>query len=131
MTTQLELTRIEPLTLLDTETFDAYSSGQFLKPHIQINREIFASKEIKIDEIYFAINNNDGAEFIHPYRVTVGKTYYKYAFVGFDEVEKTLYWFFKGVSKTKDRTQAIQIYNALVAYCEEKQPNIQPLIIKR
>jgi len=131
MTTQLELTIIEPITLLDIDTFDAYSSGAFKNDSLKINRELFKGKEIKIGEIYFSINEIDGVEFLHPYRVSVGKTFYRYAFVGYDAIKKELFWFFQGVSKTKERDKAFQIYHALVQYCEDKAPNIQPLIIKR
>jgi hypothetical protein len=129
--TKLELTKIEPTALLDADTFDAYSNGTFTQDVVELNRELFKGKEIVVDGVYFAINSTDVGNFIHPYRFSVRRTMYYYAFMGYDTTENALYWFFQGVSKTNDRAKAQVIYNALIDYCNQNSPTIKPYMIKR
>jgi hypothetical protein len=128
----LELTAIEPTALLDTDTFDAYSNGDFDREMIEVNRQLYQGlTEINVNGIYFATTKADIGEFIHPYRVAVRRKLYFYAFVGYDQSANKLYWFFQGVSRTSEREKAAKIYKALVGYCESSQPNIKPYMIKK
>jgi hypothetical protein len=130
---KLELTTLDPLTLLDMDTYDAVLGGRMTKDLIEMNMDIFKGCEIlMLDNIAFAIST-DGQErkFLNPFRVRVGTKNYRYAFLCYTPETQKLHWFFKGISKTQDRAEALKIYDALADYCSKlEEPHI-PLMIKK
>jgi hypothetical protein len=129
---KLELTHIDPLTLLDTDTYDAVMSGNMTKEIVEMNLDIYEGCELlQIGNVGFAVSEIDSRKFIHPFKVNVGTRNYRYAFVCFDHDTEQLFWFFKGISKTQNRDEALSIYDALKDYCKTLEGNFSPFIIKR
>lgn len=129
---KLELTHIEPLSLLDTDTYDTILAGRMTKEIVEMNMSIYDKCDIvTIGNVTFAVCNYEGRKFIHPFKVNVGTRLYHYAFLCYTPNDGQLYWFFKGLSKTKNREEALRIYDALVDYCKGFEDEHIPLIVKR
>jgi len=128
---KLELTEIKPMTLLDPDTQDAILGGRMTKEVVEMNIDVYNGEVIQVDGVAFAITKAEGRLFIHPFRINVGIRQYKYAFVAYIPDTKELFWFFKGISKTQNRTEAFYIYDALVKYCDTLPTKTIPLLIKR
>lgn len=130
---KLELTTLDPLTLLDLDTYDTIMGGRMTEEIVKMNLDIFKGCEIiMVDNVTFAISTeNEGRKFITPFRVRVGTKNYRYAFLCHTPNDNKLHWFFKGIAKTQDRTEALKIYDALKEYCAKLEEPCIPLMIKK
>lgn len=130
---KLELTTLDPLTLLDLDTYDTILGGRMTKEIVSMNMDIFHGCEIiSVNNITFAISTDGhGRKFLNPFRVRVGTKQYRYAFLCYTPEDQQLHWFFKGIAKTQDRAEALKIYDALVEYCSNLEEPCIPMMIKK
>jgi hypothetical protein len=130
---KLELTKLDPLSLLDLDTYDTIMSGRMTEEIVKMNLEIFEGCEIiSVNNVTYAISTDGyGRKFLNPFRVRVGTKQYRYAFLCLHPSDQELFWFFKGISKTRDRQEALNIYDALVEYCAKLDEPYVPLMIKK
>lgn len=128
---QLELTQVTPINLLDPDTQDAILGGRMTRDIIEVNIDVFKGELIQVEGVAFAVTDVEHRKFLHPFRLNVGIRQYKYGFIAYLPNAKELHWFFKGISKTQNRTEAFKIYDALAEYCKGLTEVTIPMIIKR